>query len=67
MKKLREETREFTKVKKLALVWGDDDGDSPLVIIPLEDVTQEVYDTFTSIFGIPKGRTEEFINLMEVR
>ena len=52
--------------KKLALVWGEKDGDSPLVIVPLEDVTQEVYDTFTHMFGAPKGRTEEFINLMEV-
>ena len=66
MKKLREETREFTKVKKLALVWGDD-GDSPLVIIPLGNVTQEVYDNLTKAFGTPIGRTEEFINLMGVR
>ena len=54
-------------MKKLVLVWGENGVDSLLVIIPLEDTTQEVYDTFTSIFGIPKGRTEEFINLMEVR
>lgn len=53
-------------MKKLALVWGENGGDSPLVIVPLEDVTQEVYDTFTSIFGAPKGRTEEFSNLEEV-
>lgn len=53
--------------KKLALVWGENDGDSPLVIVPLEDVTQEVYDNLTKAFGTPKGRTEEFINLMEVR
>jgi hypothetical protein len=66
MKKLREETREFTKVKKLALVWGDD-GDSPLVIIPLKDVTEEKYNHFTQMLGVPKGRTEEFINLMGVR
>ena len=46
-------------MKKLALVWGENGGDSPLVIVPLEDVTQEVYDAFTFMFGKPKGRTEE--------
>ena len=28
--------------KKLALVWGEKGGDRPLVIVPLENVTQEV-------------------------
>lgn len=53
-------------VKELALVWGENDVDSPLVIIPLENVTQEVYDNLTKAFGTPIGRTEEFANLMEV-
>ena len=50
--------------KKLALVWGEKGGDRPLVIVPLENVTQEVYDKFTFIFGVPKGRT--VTNLLEV-
>ena len=54
-------------MKKLTLVWGKDDGDSPLVILPLSEVTEEVYEENTKMFGTPKGRTEEFINLMEVR
>ena len=52
-------------MKKLALVWGDNGGDRPKVIVPLENVTKEVYDEQTKMFGTPKGRTEEFINLME--
>lgn len=43
-------------MKKLVLVWNG--GYSPVVIVPLKDVTQEVYDTYTSMFGAPKGRTE---------
>ncbi len=43
-------------MKKLVLVWNG--RYSPVVIVPLEDVTQEVYDKLTSIFGAPKGRTE---------
>ena len=54
-------------MKKLALVWGENGGDSPLVIIPLKDVTEEKYNHFTQMLGVPKGRTEEFINLMGVR
>lgn len=49
-------------MKELALIWGENGGDSPLVIVPLEDVTQEVYDTFTLKFGKPKGKTVEFSN-----
>jgi len=43
-------------MKKLVLVWND--GDKQQVIVPLEDVTQEVYNKLTSMFGVPKGRTE---------
>ena len=52
-------------MKKLVLVWGKKGGDRPLVIVPLENVTQEVYDKFTSIYGVPKGRT--VTNLLEVK
>lgn len=52
-------------MKKLALVWGDNGGDRPKVIVPLENVTKEVYDKWTVEFGKPKGRTEVFTNLME--
>lgn len=45
-------------MKKLVLVWGEKGGGRPLVIVPLAEVTQEVYDTYTSMFGVPKGRTE---------
>ena len=45
-------------MKKLVLVWGENRGGRPLVIIPLENVTQEVYNKLTSMFGVPKGRTE---------
>lgn len=51
-------------MKKLVLVWGKKGGDRPLVIIPLAEVTEEVYDSFTSIYGVPKGRT--VTNLLEV-
>lgn len=50
---------------KLALVWGKKGGDSPIVKVPLEDVTQEVYNELTSMFGTPKGRTENLINELE--
>lgn len=43
-------------MKKLVLVWNS--GDRPLVIIPLVEVTEEVYNKLTSMFGAPKGRTE---------
>lgn len=43
-------------MKKLVLVWNS--GDRQQVIIPLAEVTQEVYDTYTCMFGTPKGRTE---------
>lgn len=49
-------------MKKLVLVWGKNIGGRPQVIIPLEYVTKGVYDTYTCMFGTPKGRTEEFIN-----
>ena len=45
-------------MKKLVLVWGENRGGRPTVIIPLEDVTQEVYNIFTRMLGVPKGRTE---------
>ena len=53
-------------MKKLALVWGGKESGDPMVIIPLEDVTQEIYDEQTKMFGKPKGRTVEFSNLAEV-
>lgn len=53
-------------MKKLVLVWGGKESGNQRVVIPLEDVTQEVYDEQTKMFGSPKGRTEEFINLVEV-
>ena len=53
-------------MKKLALVWGGKESGDPMVIIPLEDVTQEIYDEQTKMFGKPKGRTVEFSNLEEV-
>jgi hypothetical protein len=43
-------------MKKLVLVWNK--GDRQQVIVPLKDVTQEVYNKLTSMFGVPKGRTE---------
>ena len=52
-------------MKKLVLVWNE--GDRQQVIVPLKDVTEEKYNHFTQMLGVPKGRTEEFINLMGVR
>ena len=46
-------------MKKLVLVWKEKFGGRPAVVIPLEYVTKEVYVSYTSMFGTPKGRTEE--------
>lgn len=45
-------------MKKLALVWGENRGGRPLVILPLAEVTEEKFKEFTERLGAPKGRTE---------
>lgn len=51
---------EWKKERKLALVW--DDKDSLYKSIPLDEVTQEDYDTWTNFFGFtPSGKTDLFL------
>jgi len=44
-------------MKKLVLVWGENRGGRPLVIIPLAEVTEEMFKVLTERLGAPKGRT----------